>query len=555
MKDVIMGNSQNINPLKSKRMIMSNENRTSSIQALMTIILVVSFPMAVAFTTTILHHRPARQCRIVSSLPDMKLTEVDVLYGSRKALWYDASKERYVSQPQITEIGKGSTLDKRMNSGTLNILEKLKCLILPFVARNFIPEGVTPSYYRFVKWRVIQRFINSIVHVLGTQSLLMGLGLKNKALGLSAALNWVLKDALGKLVRLVWASHMGRKFDSDAKRWRFRSSIVFAIGNAMEIVTYVQPQLFLLWATLANCCKQISMLTSSSTRTAIYNSFRTAENIADITAKGEAQIAVVDLLGIAVGVWVSSCIGMKVGNVVGVYLLLQILEIFCLYRMINAVEFRVLNFERLSQLITNFVNSMKKKDPIELPTPTEMAATERIFLPPENLGRRAIAFGSLSRARLSPDELKELLNIFQNERYFLVVGEDVKNRKIFSRKRTTQQNLEENCHIVLHSDATNVDIVKATLALTILRQSLQSREKSQELPRSRDCWEEIQTAASLSNEWFPLILRFMSKKGWARPAKFMFGRVTMRAQWPLLGSSNTTSVTTIENSTNSINKK
>ena len=38
------------------------------------------------------------------------------------------------------------------------------------------------------------------VHVFGTQSLLMGLGInKRSSLGLGAALNWVLKDALGKI--------------------------------------------------------------------------------------------------------------------------------------------------------------------------------------------------------------------------------------------------------------------------------------------------------------------------------------------------------------------
>ena len=87
---------------------------------------------------------------------------------------------------------------------------------------------------------------------------------------------------------------------------------------------------------LANSCKQMSMLTSSATRNALYNSFKridgvdsvkandtesgpngnvtvgrrrnggATENIGDITAKGEAQIAVVDLLGIASGICLSS---------------------------------------------------------------------------------------------------------------------------------------------------------------------------------------------------------------------------------------------------------
>ncbi|GMH57507.1 hypothetical protein TL16_g02399 [Triparma laevis f. inornata] len=79
----------------------------------------------------------------------------------------------------------------------------------------------------------------------------------------------------------------------------------------MEIVTYAFPLFFLFYATLANCLKQISMLTSSSTRNALYNSFREKgrENIGDITAKGEAQISVVDLFGIASGVCLSKFVG------------------------------------------------------------------------------------------------------------------------------------------------------------------------------------------------------------------------------------------------------
>ena len=165
----------------------------------------------------------------------------------------------------------------------------------------------------------------------------MGLGIKSSAtqLGaLSAALKWVLKDALGKLVHMALASHMGRRFDSDAKQWRYRSSFVFAFGNFLEITTYILPSMFLVWATLANCFKQVSFLANSATRTAIYNSFwdGSRENIGDITAKGEAQITTVDSLGIASGVALSRVVGTSVQSVLAVYTVLQISEIYCMYR-------------------------------------------------------------------------------------------------------------------------------------------------------------------------------------------------------------------------------
>ncbi len=60
---------------------------------------------------------------------------------------------------------------------------------------------------------------------------------------------------------------------------------------------------------LYNNSIQASMVTSSATRNTIYRSFALGENIGDITAKGEAQIAVVDMLGILSGILLSNIVG------------------------------------------------------------------------------------------------------------------------------------------------------------------------------------------------------------------------------------------------------
>ena len=473
---------------------------------------------------------------------DPILREVDVLYGRSHALLYDETKERFVQQSERNHTTNRWTPQRFVQQ-----------YILPQLSVAFLPSGVTPNYYRFMRWRVLQRFVSANLHVFGTQSLLMGLGIKSSAsqLGaLSAALKWVLKDALGKIVRMAWASQMGRRFDSDAKRWRFRSAFIFAAGNFLEITTYMLPSMFLVWATLANCCKQMSMLTSSSTRTALYNSFRdgTRENIGDITAKGEAQIAIVDLLGIASGVCLSRTVGTSVRRIVAVYALLQSSEILCMYRQLRSVVYRVLNFERMIQVITEFVQEMddcptdqrmaflRNGNMTGIPTPAVMAATERIFLPPPHLSRRGMAFGSLGRARLSPDELGDLRIIFAAERFLLVVGANMKHHARWNwPPKSKRQRLQENCHIVLHSEATNIDIVKSTLALTLLREKLAARNNlNPDTMRSGDCLDLIAAAQREADGLFPLLLRQLSKRGWESPARFMFGRVHMRAEWPLV---------------------
>lgn len=253
----------------------------------------------------------------------------------------------------------------------------------------------------------------------------------------------------------------------------------------------------------------------------------------------------------------------------------------CMYKEIRSVVFRMLNFERLCFVIDKFVSSyeaniqnctngdtlpLQQLIATDFPTPEYMSDIEKIFLPPEHLSRRAIAFGSLSRAKLSPDELKQLLEIFQSEKFILVVGEDVKNKRHRLWNRIRQWNkfvpgtplpmydvhavAKENCHIVLHSEATNADIVKGVLSLFILRRKLannlpsgnetNSPDHLRQIAhavrrrRSRDCMNLIAESKIEADKLYPLFLSVSEINGWAQPAKFMFGRVTMRAQWPIV---------------------
>jgi len=489
-----------------------------------------------------------------NSLPPISDRNVEL--NTTEALVYDPKKDRFVRASTSQDLAALYSINHSS--------ESLSTRMKRAVRHALLPQGVNQSYYHFMRWRILQRFINSNLHVLGTQSLIMGLGIKSaKTLGISAALTWVLKDALGKLTRLIWASRMGRRFDSDAKRWRFRASLVYALGNYLEILTYVKPSFFLLWATFANSCKQVAMLTSSATRTSLYNSFQDGkrENIADITAKGEAQIAIVDLIGIASGVSLSKLVGTSIKNVLATFFILQITEVFCLFRQIRGVEFRVMNFERMTKVIESFcegiderdcggsavngingttTKSLKNGDIRMIPTPGEMAKKERIFLPPKHLRRRTLVFGSLGRTKLNPEELSNLMELFSDERYMLVVGENKKNphkRLGIFQKSDFEEKIQQGCHIVLHEEASNLDVVKSTLALFILRRKLltvaiEEGENSPKL-RSSDCWDLLEDIRYKTDQLFPLLIRQLSIQGWSSPSRSMFGLVSRRASWPL----------------------
>jgi hypothetical protein len=236
------------------------------------------------------------------------------------------------------------------------------------------------------------------------------------------------------------------------------------------------------------------------------------------------------------------------------------MEIFCMHKEIRAVVYKTFNFERMYTLLGDMleddddsgVTSVKLKT---IPTPEQIAANEKIFLAPEHLARRAIAFGSPGRTQLDPDELTMLVNdIFRGEKYFLVVGQDLKNARGLSAKFRqwkrrqakgrcdSEIDPQEQCHIVLHADANNLDIVKSALALVILRRKLvkldteRNANKSQIAApplRSRDCTKILREARAETDEIFPHLLRELTKQGWHPPLRSMLGRVSARAEWPI----------------------
>ncbi|KAJ1455894.1 vitamin B6 photo-protection and homoeostasis-domain-containing protein [Pelagophyceae sp. CCMP2097] len=385
----------------------------------------------------------------------------------------------------------------------------------------FVPERVNQEYFEYTRWRCVQRLLSATVNVFGIQAMIMAVGIKDRgaggAIGAAAAIDWVLKDALGKVTRLVWAGRMSREFDGDAKRWRFRSSLLYATGNGLQIATFAFPHLFLVLATVANCLKQISLLTSTATRNAIYRSFAATEgatNMGDITAKGESQIAVVDLIGMFVGIVLSRVCGLGAvdrSRLVAAYTVFSLLEIGAMYNEIKCVVFRQLNLERAAILVDAFVSGDV------LPSPREVSRAERILRPPRLL--RSDLFCKLKEAsrkqfpfaQLQAADLAAVLDTFAHERYLLVpVDVDAGPRKAPA--------------VVLHRDATDADLLEALLARTLAQQALDE-------DAARAPLDAISMARASALERTDALYTAMREAGWSTRA-FMFPDVPMRATWP-----------------------
>jgi len=360
----------------------------------------------------------------------------DVLGSDRREIEWDESSQQF----------KLKAWDHEERAMTMSINERWDEFVRrrkEFLFDAFFPPDVTPDYYAFTAWRFSQRCMSATVGVFGTQALLLALGVKAGRIGQAAAISWVLKDGLGRVGKMIWASGMGKDFDVDPKRWRFRSALLYATGNGLEIVTQVFPASFLLFATAANTLKQVSMLTSSACRNAMYRSFsEKTQNIANITAKGEAQIVIADLIGMVAGIKLSKTVGTSKGSVLTAYTILTTLDIFGIYMELRQVVFRTLNPERSTLIIEDYMKDGK------VLTPAKVSRKERIFRRPRYRSRTR--FSSIAKAAKSPEELAMLLEVFRRDTYLVSMP-------------TTKKGGTGPCRVVLRKDASNEDVLRAML--------------------------------------------------------------------------------------------
>jgi len=251
----------------------------------------------------------------------------------------------------------------------------------------FFPNSseVTPDYWEYVKWRGCHRLFSSMSSIFATQSLLLAVGVGAKrALPAAATINWVLKDGLGRLGRLTVATRFGESFDSDLKRFRFATSLLYASSLALDYLTPLFPGHFLPMAALANIGKSVGLTTYISTQPAFHRSFARSENLADVSAKAQAQQMAVDTMGLTLAVTLSAlCKGNESARGALPLVAFPFLvtgDLVSIYNELSSIHLRTLNKERAEIIADEWLRGRKKNG---VPTPEEVSAKERLILPPD----------------------------------------------------------------------------------------------------------------------------------------------------------------------------
>ncbi|KAB2036702.1 hypothetical protein ERO13_D03G019500v2 [Gossypium hirsutum] len=414
----------------------------------------------------------------------VKLPVVIQRHGKVSRYFWDGSRVRLLRVDGDGVDGGGSgvpfcfDLDKVVEASSLAI-------------RNFfIPKQVSENYIGYVKWKFLHRVFSSALQVLATQAMFRAIGIGySRSLTSAAALNWVLKDGLGRLSRCIYTASLASAFDTNLKRVRFTTSMLFTFSIGVELLTPVFPHHFLLLASLANVAKQMSLACYMATSPPIHRSFAIADNLAEVSAKSQIQSVCFDNLGLMLAAVLNMLLKnnqrLQTGLPFILYPIFSAIDLFGIYQGLKHVHLQTLTKDRLEIIIGSWISSGY------VPSPEEVSKDEEInFMWSKGKEPLRIRIGCLNpKAQLSKLSVMTMQSVSNEDHYFICT-------EIFYQGLAKTR--EQGILLCIREGARTADVIMGLLQACYVCKALRS-----------SMWESTTKASDSSDlilkEWFKLL--------------------------------------------------
>ncbi|KAH1106655.1 hypothetical protein J1N35_010423 [Gossypium stocksii] len=362
--------------------------------------------------------------------------EDDVVWEVRGSKWTklipDFSDDAFVVSNGI------SNLIKLLSLSTL--WDQCRDLVMRLLLPEGFPDSVTSDYLDYSLWRGVQGVASQVSGVLATQALLYAVGLGKGAIPTAAAINWVLKDGIGYLSKIMLSKY-GRHFDVNPKGWRLFADLLENAAFGLEILTPSFPHLFVLIGAIAGAGRSAATLIQAATRSCFYAGFAAQRNFAEVIAKGEAQGMISKSIGIGLGIALANCIGSSTSFALASFGVVTWIHMYCNLRSYQSIQLRTLNPYRASLVFSEYLLSG------QAPSIKEVNAEEPLFpaVPLLNLlsanRERSVVLSSEAKQAASEIELRlqlgsklsdivsnkedvlALFNLYKDEGYILTEQE------------------------------------------------------------------------------------------------------------------------------------
>ncbi|XP_057845795.1 protein root UVB sensitive 1, chloroplastic isoform X2 [Cryptomeria japonica] len=352
---------------------------------------------------------------------------------------------RIAGQDETSELHRGKEFSKVDTGIRRKSLKNIFSISIgrckDFVLHLMLPEGypgsVSNDYLDYSLWRMGQGIASQMNSVLTTQALLYAIGLGKGAIPTAAAVNWVLKDGIGYLSKILLSKY-GRHFDVHPKGWRLFADILENTACGMELLTPVFPHLFVYLGAVAGAGRSAAGLIQAATKSCFYAGFAAQRNFAEVIAKGEAQGMVSKSLGIMFGIALSSYAGSSGSLLMASFVIVTGIHMFCNLKSYQAVQLRTLNPYRASLVFSEYlysgciptVKEVNDEEPIFTRVPFLNAQFNSCLISSQVLSPETKKAAEEINAKLqlgskfnnvihSKGEADALFDLYQNEKYLL----------------------------------------------------------------------------------------------------------------------------------------
>ncbi|KAK3029739.1 hypothetical protein RJ639_038016, partial [Escallonia herrerae] len=317
-----------------------------------------------------------------------------------------------------------------------NLWTQCRDLFMRLMLPEGFPESVTSDYLQYSLWRGVQGVAAQISSVLATQSLLYAVGLGKGAIPTAAAVNWVLKDGLGYLSKILLSKY-GRHFDVNPKGWRLFADLLENGAYGLEILTPAFPHLFVPIGAAAGAGRSAAALIQAATRSCFYAGFAAQRNFAEVIAKGEAQGMVSKFAGIMLGIALAYRIQSSTPLALASFGVVTWIHMFCNLKSYQSIQLRTLNPYRASlvfgeYLLSGLVPSVKEvnaEEPFFPAVPLLNLKSEYTEQPAvlsseakdaaTSIDRRLQLGSTLSSVVKNKEDAVALIDLYKNEGYIL----------------------------------------------------------------------------------------------------------------------------------------
>jgi hypothetical protein len=365
--------------------------------------------------------------------------------------------------------------------------------------------------------------------VLSTQALLLAVGVvgssASSAAGaagagvLAGALNWVLKDGVGQLGGVLFASRQSRAFDAHPKQMRMLAAAALDAASFLEILSPFAPPIFVLpVACVANVLKNIGYLTASASRAALHLSLSRG-SLGDVVAKAGSQSMAAGLLGTAVGIGLSVTVLHTPHDFVLAWCVLS-----CVHQAGNYWSLQSVVIDHFSQARLHLV-LREHIDAGFILSPEMVSLRERIFdslLPRRFYQQFAsddpsswLAVGSrLDQACPNPADLPQYADACPAGKYLLTAT--TSETAITSSATASLPDLcRATVHVVFFSAASGEDMIQGMYHAYLLRRLLVAGGAEEESStRKRSVSDLVELSRAQVQARFPPFLESLHDEGW-----------------------------------------